>query len=350
MKTRVAIGTLGLLGCALIAALLIAAEPPKGPATTQPGAEKKLDVSRLKISGPFTHENLSIFLLHGPDLIKGRSFLTLQEALKRKKLIVHETGNVGQLTVENVGLVPVYIQSGDILKGGKQDRMCQYDYVIPAKSGKKPISSFCVERGRWSRRGGESARFFGASNNMAVGNRVKLAAKLKGDQGAVWKEASTVQRRLSANTGTDVRDKRSQTSMQLSLENERVKEAAIPYNKKLADLVKKNPDAIGYAAVVNGKVRTVDVYASGALFAKLWPKLLASSVFEAVAAYKKDARFAQPTARDVREFVAEMEKVKATEKLIADKLRLRTRDGSGAASFETYSADLEIHRGYHKKD
>ena len=73
------------------------------------------------------------------------------------------------------------------------------------------------------------------------------------------------------------------------------------------------------------------------------------AVVEAVAEYKKDAKFAAPAAKDVREFVAKMEKIKATEKQVAEKVMLRSRVANDAASFETYSAGKEIHRGYHKK-
>jgi len=56
----------------------------------------------LKLSGAYTHENLTIFLISGEDRIKGKNFLTLQEAIEQKKMIVHETENVNGLAVENV--------------------------------------------------------------------------------------------------------------------------------------------------------------------------------------------------------------------------------------------------------
>ena len=57
----------------------------------------------LKVSGPYTHKNLEIYLVHGQDQAKPkREILTLEEALERKQAVVHETGNVGQLMVENL--------------------------------------------------------------------------------------------------------------------------------------------------------------------------------------------------------------------------------------------------------
>src|SRR5262245_3926620 len=56
----------------------------------------------FKVTGPYTHQNLTIFLIHGSDAAKGKAPLTLQEALDQKKIVVHETENVNALQVENV--------------------------------------------------------------------------------------------------------------------------------------------------------------------------------------------------------------------------------------------------------
>src|SRR5262245_32054424 len=62
-----------------------------------------------KISGPYSHKNLSIFLIHGEDRAKGRVPLTLQEAMEQKKVIVHETENVNSLAIENVSQEEVFV-------------------------------------------------------------------------------------------------------------------------------------------------------------------------------------------------------------------------------------------------
>src|SRR5262245_33725013 len=92
-----------------------------------------------RLSGPYTHENLSIYLIHGSNRTN-RSFLTLQEALEQHKLVVYETKDVNELAVENVSTEEVYIQSGEIVKGGQQDRTLTDDLIIPAHSGRMPIA------------------------------------------------------------------------------------------------------------------------------------------------------------------------------------------------------------------
>src|SRR5262245_19304570 len=61
-------------------------EPPA--ATTERGPV--VPVSDYRLSGPYTHDNLTVFLVHGPETLDGKSFLTLREALAQGKAVVHE--------------------------------------------------------------------------------------------------------------------------------------------------------------------------------------------------------------------------------------------------------------------
>src|SRR5262252_7675096 len=137
----------------------------KGNRHAQPPQTK----DEYRLEGPFTQDNLTVFLIHGKDKIKGQTFLTLQEALVQRKVIVRETRSVNELSIENVSGEEVYVQSGDIVKGGQQDRMLVVDLILPPHSGKVPISAFCVENGRWNQRGAETVSSFGSSANIVAG-------------------------------------------------------------------------------------------------------------------------------------------------------------------------------------
>src|SRR5258706_5879699 len=158
-----------------------------------------------RLEGPFTQGNLTVFLIHGKDRIKGQTFITLQEALVQRKVIVRETREVNELSIENLSSEEVYVQSGDIVKGGQQDRMLVVDLILPPHSGKIPIAAFCVENGRWSRRGSEEVTTFTSSSNVVASREVKLAAKEKGSQGEVWREVAAAQDKRSANTSGTVK-------------------------------------------------------------------------------------------------------------------------------------------------
>src|SRR5439155_6124938 len=154
-----------------------------------------------KLTGPYTQENLTIYLVHGPDTVHGE-YLTLEEGLAAKKVIVHETGNVNELTIENQSDMPVYVQSGDIVKGGRQDRTIGVDIVLAPHSQKIPIASFCVEHGRWTQRGSEPATQFESASGIVAGPKMKLAANANykgGQQQKVWDEVAQSQRKLAMN-------------------------------------------------------------------------------------------------------------------------------------------------------
>src|SRR5262245_30184145 len=80
------------------------------PADAPPSAVAAMN---LTLSGPFTHESLTIFLVHGPDAAPNARFLTLEEGLGSKKVRVIETGEVGELKIENLSSDEIYIESGE---------------------------------------------------------------------------------------------------------------------------------------------------------------------------------------------------------------------------------------------
>jgi len=150
--------------------------PADGAATTgqQPGNDD------YRLEGPFTHGNLSVFLIHGRDKIKGTTFITLQEALIQKKVIVREN-TFGERTLDRKRFRArrFTFSQATLSKGGQQDRMMAVDLILPPRSGKIPISAFCVENGRWSQRGNEAWRCSTRRRTASPVARSKLAAKMK---------------------------------------------------------------------------------------------------------------------------------------------------------------------------
>ncbi|MEO6050384.1 MAG: DUF6569 family protein [Pyrinomonadaceae bacterium] len=161
---------------------------------------------------------MTIFLLHGKDQNLKNNVMTLQEAMERKLFAVYETSNVSELEVENLSKeFDVFIQSGDIVKGGKQDRVLAVSIIIPARSGRVKIEAFCVESGRWTKRGTEDSSKFNSSNDRIVTRELKIAANATRSQQEVWNQVSEAQGRLSKNVGGTVKDGGSSSSLQLSL-------------------------------------------------------------------------------------------------------------------------------------
>src|ERR1044072_158973 len=178
--------------CLLLALPLHGQDSPRSPKT-----------SNYRLSGPYTHKNLKVFLVHGKDQTT-RTFLTLQEALAQKKVKVYETRDVNELAIRNLSNQDIYVQSGDIVRGGDQDRMISMDFIVPPHSGRMPIAAFCVESGRWSRRGNEVNASFATSDNSASTRELKLAAKSENSQQAVWENVAVAQEKLSKNVNATV--------------------------------------------------------------------------------------------------------------------------------------------------
>jgi hypothetical protein len=306
-----------------------------------------------RLEGPFTQGNLTVFLIHGKDKIKGQTFLTLPEALAQKKVIVRDSRGVNELSIENVSNEEVYVQSGDIVKGGRQDRMLVVDLILPPRSGEISIAAFCVENGRWNQRGSEAVTVFNSSANTVASREVKLAAKAKGSQSEVWREVSVAQDKLSSNVGGRVNAAASPTSFELALENKEVQTSADSYTNALSGIVDGKPDVIGYVFAINGKINSADVYASSALFRKLWPRLLKASAIEAVAELHRGEKFAAPPADAIQGFLNDSPKATEEQKDVTSRIQLVTRESDGKVFFETRDrakADTWVHRNYIKKD
>ena len=196
---------------------------------------------------------------------------------------MRETSNVNQLEIENPGNEQVFVQSGDIVKGGKQDRTLMVSLLLPPKSGAIPIASFCVEEGRWTARGREDAKNFSTASASVPSRELKLAMKAplpaappardgssveasrqraSGEasetgmrQQQVWESVRATQSKLTGSLGAQVRSVQSASSLQLALENEKLMDAQNGYIKALKSAGETEDDIIGFAFAVNGEIK-----------------------------------------------------------------------------------------------
>ena len=309
----------------------------------------------VRISGPFAHANLAVYLVHGPSA-PGAVPLTLQEALARKAVVVHETGDVNRLAIENRGGEDVFVQSGDIVKGGQQDRVLTSSLLLPPRSGRVPIAAFCVEQGRWTARGAEDVRSFATADAAVPSRDAKLAMKAPVASGGgietaqrqrgVWSSVSSTQDKLSRNVGAPVAAAESRSSLQLALENAKLKAAQAEYVAALRGAGEGGTDVVGYVFAVNGRVNSADVYKSNGLFRKMWPKLVDAAATEAIG--ERQAVVAPPPpVETVTAFLAAAEAGKSSRTGLDASIVLETRDSDRALFFETSRADgAWFHRNY----
>lgn len=317
-------------------------KPPESP--------KNSPVSDYRLSGPYIHENLTIFLIHGPDHPNAKPFVPLQEAMERKTVIVDETSQVNELSIENVSQTEeVLVQAGDIVKGGQQDRVLAVDLIMPARSGKIPIAAFCVEHGRWQPRGQERAAQFSSSNDMLATKDLKVAAKQAKSQSEVWDKVGETQNSLSRSVNTDVRSSISSSSLQLALENEKVQASTAAYLTKLSSIVEGKSDVIGYVFAINGKINSADVYYSNGLFRRFWPKLVKTTAIEAVAERPLDEKKETVFAEAIKAFFADAEQGEELTSNVTERTHMSRRESEKGLFFETRDMSQKgiwVHRSY----
>lgn len=248
----------------------------------------------IQISGPLVHANLAIYLLHGVST-PGPVPITLQEAFEKKRVRVNETGRVDLLTVDNLSGRELFIQSGDIVTGGRQDRVIISSLVLPPGAKDVPLAVFCVEHGRWtSRTADDDAGFVAADNAIPSATARTILAQATTEpapvdefggaslQQKMWDEAANVQTNLGKNLHADAADPASPTSLALSLNVDKLQAAEKGFVDALGPQGLKDKDVVGFVVVVNGRVSKAEIYPSHELFRAMWDKELHAGAAEAI--------------------------------------------------------------------
>lgn len=311
------------------------------------------------ISGPFTHRNLQIFLVQGDTQLEARHYATLSEAMAKGIVVVKETGNVQELTIENLSKqTTVFLNAGDIVKGGRQDRTVKDDLILPPRSGPVALATFCVENGRWTKRGEENPAAFSANTKVLSSRKLKMAARYGQNQGEVWSGVAEQQTLLNANVSrlagkqVETRSADSASSLQLTLENKDLDAVKRQYLEKLKPVLDDKTDVIGFVYAINGEINSAEVYNNKNLFRALWPKLLDAAITEAIAECRTDRTFQPVEAADLKTFFERALSGSVTERPVWKSTRVKTYTTPTTVFFETLDLEAEkvwIHKSFINK-
>jgi hypothetical protein len=235
----------------------------------------------------FTYENLRLYPIIAKDSFKLSfrnltKYTSLKQALAEKKVIITEKGNGGSvnlLTIENKSKDTIIVNCGEVIKGGQQDRVINTDMVLYPKSGKKDLSVFCVEQGRWSpgnealgASASRAASFNGYYNFSSMSLR-KVVAK-DSSQIKVWNKVKEINDANKTVTETKTYTALEQSSEYSSKINK--------YISFLAPGVKSVKDIVGVIVVTGNKVIGADIFATHELFMQNFDGLLHSYATEAI--------------------------------------------------------------------
>jgi hypothetical protein len=304
-----------LLGATLTAAKLCptANVSNGGPALAQPG---------WRLAPPIAYDNLTIFPVVSSDDANTSEFATLDEALASGDALVTEEGasmrrmrdgsaapnfsigpQVNQLVLINRGKRPLILLAGEVVSGGKQDRVIGKDRIVPVGAAPLPLDVFCVEHGRWT----PGAEQFSAAQLM-VHPSVREKAAVEQDQKQVWaavrgegdavgstSESVTVEAEAGAaapaissrnlseaieSAGTQSYQKIYKSSPIGSSVETFAEEIQRRFERETGGL--KGEHVVGVVVAFGREVAWSDIFASSELFDSYWPKLLRSYVVEAM--------------------------------------------------------------------
>jgi ARG and Rhodanese-Phosphatase-superfamily-associated Protein domain len=302
--------------------------------------------SGVTLEGPFTHENLSVYVVRGAASDR-RDYITLDEGLAARTVTVREKGSaagrdraeVNELEIENRSDKWLFLQAGDIVKGGKQDRTIMTDLTLAPRSGPQPLEAFCVEHGRWV----PSADGLAFRNNPGIvaGASLKRAIQSEKTQSRVWQEVARTETRAAAaaqvalGSATPAPARMSDTGTYNAIaENKTVSINRDAYVKALLPSIRKQTNAIGLAVAINGKVTSADVYASPALFQRMSEKLLNSYALEGFLARNTSQKVTAPPKEQVMAFLSQPATTRAATETVGKSMQRATRESDEIVMYE----------------
>jgi len=303
-----------LLGLPICLSLTAAA--PFGGVDTAP-------VSDYKLLEPITHGDLTVFPVVSSKNRDTSTFLTLDEGIRSGEVVVTEAGNlhstmirrphtqahqygggaqVNTLVLVNNSHRPLILLAGEIVTGGKQDRVVGKDRIVPAESDPVDLGVFCVEPHRWV----ESSAKFDTHASVMAQPSVRKKAMVEKDQQQVWNSVASAKgvmaERAQASPppsgivgggayAEQTRQLESTSSYAKARENvlvqKQVDAITGPMQKSYESLISqlRNQNAVGVVVAVKGRIVWADLFASTSLLGKYWPKLLQSYAAEALTTY-----------------------------------------------------------------
>ncbi len=225
-------------------------------------------IAGIRVGPTKAHGGLLAFWLQAKESPAALDVSTLDEARAKGALLIteREQATVPELLVENRGKVAVLMLAGEILVGGKQNRVLKEDILLPPLSGPRNISVYCVERGRWN----EGRKDFESKASFAQPG-VRAYLMKKAPQSEVWSAVGKAARAAEAPSPTD--------SYQQIYEKPEVQSHLADMERGLDSTVA--PGAYGAAVFTAGGLSGLDLFHAPSLFAREWPKLLRAHAVEA---------------------------------------------------------------------
>jgi len=323
--------------------------------------------SGYALLNPIRSGNLTVFPVVANKTYETAEILTLDEGLRSGDVVVTEAGQarglirrrpneqrnarpiredaeVNRLVLINNSKRPLLLLAGEIVTGGKQDRIIGKDRIVPGESDPVDLSVFCVEPGRWV--AANAKEEFNAPANSAAGVLaspvVRSKAMAKKDQQQVWDSVRSSQRAMAETvevTGA-APAVNATTSYARVMGNKEVQKqvdaVAEPVQRNYESVIRqlREKNAVGVVVAVNGEIVWADIFASTQLLQKYWPKLVRSYATEAVVTRAKGG---EASIKDAQKFLDNLQGRHETAETEPGVYRQSEISGDGYKVFELTS-------------
>ena len=227
-----------------------------------------------------------------------KALVNLKDAIQEERFRITEkkpygrsndAGAVNVLTVQNKTPNTIFLMNGDIVQGGRQDRVLAQNRIIPPRTI-TDIDVFCVEKGRWEfREEGEEENSqqkqeekkilaFRGYYNVAS-SQVRRSMKYSNKQEEVWEQVSDI---------TSANEANSQTHAYADLEtSESYIQQRKTYLQAFESNFELNENVIGLVAVSGSEILGTDIFGHPDLFRRQYHSLLHSYITDAITLKKE---------------------------------------------------------------
>jgi hypothetical protein len=266
---------------------------------------------------------------------RGERYLTLAQAQERGEAEITECedgASVGAVQIVNNSQRSIYVMSGDIIQGGRQDRVIAQDMVIPPGQ-RHPVeaSVFCVERGRWSE--GATGGQFTSKEHACFNLRKSLAGGLA-SQSEVWLKVDEINAAFGTGSATSMYSR--------ALEDSSVATRVNQYTRAFLREFGRDEKAIGFTVCAGKKVVGFEVFLNPSLLSTVREKVIKSYVMGIMSTGERPGKLAVE-ADDIAEFLSNIEVSQIPLQERDDNCQTTVLESSGIQGFLSGTGNKKIH-------
>ncbi len=285
-------------------------------------------LTRWEVGQPIVHQNLVVFPVRIVSGTGKSDLLTLSEAQQKNLVSVRELpeARVSEVLVENKSEKPLLLMGGEIILGGKQDRIVEQDVIVPPKKA-AAVKVYCVEPGRWTPQ--ELGERFAPAKKI-VAPEVRKSAQVAKSQQHVWAYNERVQRQLPASIPMG-----SSQSYRRVLTDTKVQKETEAYIRAIQSKLARDQKACGMIVAVNGVIEWLDVFSDPSLFRKVMPSLLHSAAVQALAKRSQSKISRIPSVSEAKAFLEQAQRSQRKVEAETGHLKRERFETSTVTGFET---------------